>query len=62
MWGALEYNPAIGERSLSFLIVQIKYLEEIVRSHEVTIADLEADNVHLIKVSVCLFTVCFTLT
>ncbi|KAK7503000.1 hypothetical protein BaRGS_00005626, partial [Batillaria attramentaria] len=28
---------------------QIKYLEEIIRSHEVSIADLEADNVRLLK-------------
>jgi hypothetical protein len=29
---------------------QIKYLEEIIRSHEANIADLETDNIRLLKV------------
>ncbi|XP_005096015.2 centrosomal protein of 290 kDa [Aplysia californica] len=37
------------KRNNSKLQQQIKYLEEIIRSHEVTISELEADNVRMIK-------------
>ncbi|PVD27873.1 hypothetical protein C0Q70_10448 [Pomacea canaliculata] len=46
---ALRLEELRQRRNNTKLHQQIKYLEEIVRSHEVTIADLEADNVHLIK-------------
>ncbi|GFR72659.1 centrosomal protein of 290 kDa [Elysia marginata] len=45
----LRLDELKQRRNNSKLQQQIKYLEEIIRSHEVTISDLEADNVRMIK-------------
>ncbi|GFO27236.1 centrosomal protein of 290 kda-like, partial [Plakobranchus ocellatus] len=45
----LRLDELKQRRNNSKLQQQIKYLEGIIRSHEVTISDLEADNVRMIK-------------